>query len=416
MNPAALAVHMKTHSDRKYYACPLCPESFDQIQLLRAHAEERHLERTIKAFDPMLEVGSGRLEVRGSSGGSADSLNRVDAGRSTESSSAFTGDSSCAAVAIATATTAIASGVWIGAVYPNGSGSEVAMTMEGELEFIGDVGHCLFAEEVTTNDAMSATNAAADAAIDNDLTQLLELNAEVENSGFSTANKDPSKKIEGTYHCPECHRVFAEFSAVSRHVRLFHSSRSFECKDCGRTFPRRDKLRLHALRHSSHREFVCETCGRQFKRKDKLRDHLRRQHDPSKERDLLASMVTAKQRNADAPAFTPAVSGVMIMIVQVSKKITKKVFGHCFVQNFFQFHFKLIFFLISDFPSRLHEVRLQMSKVPPRIQEKGHAREPSCQETSRHPDGVGSRTQPSDNHFKTRLFLPILQQGQRNLY
>lgn len=307
MNPAALATHMKTHGDRKFYACPLCPESFDQIQLLRAHAEERHLERTIKAFEPPVEVGSGGPENRGSNGSLADSFNSnegVDAVGSTASSSTFAGDGSCAAVAIATATTAITSGVWISAVYPNSSvGSEVAMTMEGELEFMGDPGNCLFAEEVATNDPMSVTNAVA---IDNDLTRLLELNAEVESSGSGTATKDPPKKIEGTYHCPECHRVFAEFSAVSRHVRLFHSSQSFECKDCGRTFPGRGKLRLHALRHSSHREFVCETCGRQFKRKDKLRDHLRRQHDPTKERDL-----TTKPKNV----FTPEVSGLMAMMM-----------------------------------------------------------------------------------------------------
>ena len=31
MNNSALACHLKTHSDKKYYECPICHEGFDQV-------------------------------------------------------------------------------------------------------------------------------------------------------------------------------------------------------------------------------------------------------------------------------------------------------------------------------------------------------------------------------------------------
>ena len=35
MNNSAVACHMKIHSDRKYYECPLCRLGFDQIHALK---------------------------------------------------------------------------------------------------------------------------------------------------------------------------------------------------------------------------------------------------------------------------------------------------------------------------------------------------------------------------------------------
>ena len=38
MNNSAVACHMKIHSDRKYYECPLCRLGFDQIHALKVRA------------------------------------------------------------------------------------------------------------------------------------------------------------------------------------------------------------------------------------------------------------------------------------------------------------------------------------------------------------------------------------------
>ena len=35
MNNSAMACHMKTHSDRKYYDCPLCGQDFDMAASLK---------------------------------------------------------------------------------------------------------------------------------------------------------------------------------------------------------------------------------------------------------------------------------------------------------------------------------------------------------------------------------------------
>ncbi|CAL1545396.1 unnamed protein product [Lymnaea stagnalis] len=43
MNNAALACHMKTHSEKKYYDCPVCNEEFDLVADLREHAL-RHMD------------------------------------------------------------------------------------------------------------------------------------------------------------------------------------------------------------------------------------------------------------------------------------------------------------------------------------------------------------------------------------
>nr|KAG5702586.1 hypothetical protein BaRGS_003746 [Batillaria attramentaria] len=37
MNNSALACHLKTHSEKKYYECPLCHEGYDHINLLKQH-------------------------------------------------------------------------------------------------------------------------------------------------------------------------------------------------------------------------------------------------------------------------------------------------------------------------------------------------------------------------------------------
>ena len=39
MTPPALACHMKTHSDEKYYTCPICREGFDQMHVLKQHGQ-----------------------------------------------------------------------------------------------------------------------------------------------------------------------------------------------------------------------------------------------------------------------------------------------------------------------------------------------------------------------------------------
>lgn len=49
MNNSALSCHKKIHSNQKYYNCPLCHEGFDQINMLRAHAE-RHLDPATGVF------------------------------------------------------------------------------------------------------------------------------------------------------------------------------------------------------------------------------------------------------------------------------------------------------------------------------------------------------------------------------
>ncbi|CAG5127287.1 unnamed protein product, partial [Candidula unifasciata] len=38
MNNSAMACHMKTHSDRKYYDCPVCGQDFDMVAHLKEHA------------------------------------------------------------------------------------------------------------------------------------------------------------------------------------------------------------------------------------------------------------------------------------------------------------------------------------------------------------------------------------------
>ena len=37
MNNSAMACHMKTHSDRKYYDCPVCGQDFDMAAGLKEH-------------------------------------------------------------------------------------------------------------------------------------------------------------------------------------------------------------------------------------------------------------------------------------------------------------------------------------------------------------------------------------------
>lgn len=107
----------------------------------------------------------------------------------------------------------------------------------------------------------------------------------------------------GNYNCPHCDKVFVEFLVLKKHMRGFHTFKSFPCPHCDKTFPRMDKLRLHMLRHSTVKEFMCDTCGRQFKRKDKLKEHMKRMHSLEREeKDRLKALKPPSKR------FIPKVS------------------------------------------------------------------------------------------------------------
>lgn len=107
----------------------------------------------------------------------------------------------------------------------------------------------------------------------------------------------------GSFNCPHCDKVFLEFLVLKKHVRGFHTNRTYPCTVCEKVFPRPDKLRLHMLRHSSVRDFMCDTCGRQFKRKDKLKEHIKRMHSADREeKDRLKAMRPVSKK------FIPKVS------------------------------------------------------------------------------------------------------------
>ena len=45
MTNSAMACHMKTHSDRKYFDCPICGTDFDTAAGLREHAQISHADQ-----------------------------------------------------------------------------------------------------------------------------------------------------------------------------------------------------------------------------------------------------------------------------------------------------------------------------------------------------------------------------------
>ncbi|GFR85157.1 PR domain zinc finger protein 10-like [Elysia marginata] len=154
----------------------------------------------------------------------------------------------------------------------------------------------------------------------------------------------------GRFPCKECPKVFEDFALLKKHVRSFHSAKTFQCPECSKMFPRLDKLRLHMLRHTTHREFMCETCGRQFKRKDKLREHIKRLHGGGRD-NLDHQLLAGGSAGEEQPAVT-------------TTKFTPKVMPSEYHRFIYKCHTCLLGFkrrgmLVNHLAKRHPEIRLE---------------------------------------------------------
>lgn len=90
-------------------------------------------------------------------------------------------------------------------------------------------------------------------------------------------------QVNKTYLCEECHKLFAELSAMNSHKNSAHSTkRSWECTYCTRVYSTIKGLcehkRLIHLRDVRHR---CNDCHKIFYSNELLQSHIDRVHDKS---------------------------------------------------------------------------------------------------------------------------------------
>lgn len=76
------------------------------------------------------------------------------------------------------------------------------------------------------------------------------------------------------YECEVCHKLYANTTSMSVHMRIHKGEKPFSCKECDRSFRQYSDLNYHiASIHSDIKAFQCEYCGKEFSRKYSLTIH-----------------------------------------------------------------------------------------------------------------------------------------------
>uniref|UniRef100_A0A663F278 C2H2-type domain-containing protein n=1 Tax=Aquila chrysaetos chrysaetos TaxID=223781 RepID=A0A663F278_AQUCH len=100
----------------------------------------------------------------------------------------------------------------------------------------------------------------------------------MENQEKPMSKKDPSAKgapkVERIFPCPECGKSFNQKSNLTRHRKIHTSEGPYKCSECGESFRMNRKLIRHQRVHMSE-PFKCTECGKSFTQRSNLVRHQR---------------------------------------------------------------------------------------------------------------------------------------------
>ncbi|CAJ1077571.1 zinc finger protein 2 homolog [Xyrichtys novacula] len=86
-------------------------------------------------------------------------------------------------------------------------------------------------------------------------------------------HKEPGTD-ESLHSCPECDNTFREEHALTAHMNIHMSEKSFCCSWCGKEFNHRGHLNKHMILHTGEKPFSCSICGKRFNQKGNVTAHM----------------------------------------------------------------------------------------------------------------------------------------------
>ncbi|ODM92895.1 Hypermethylated in cancer 2 protein [Orchesella cincta] len=114
------------------------------------------------------------------------------------------------------------------------------------------------------------------------LTQHMKLVHKFEHKNLLASHVKWHERLEQTFPCKECSKVYTKADTLRRHVQSVHSPDEmmpFCCDTCGKLFGRKDRLVQHVRTHSEQKAtFDCNLCGASFKQESKLKSHFESTH------------------------------------------------------------------------------------------------------------------------------------------
>jgi KRAB domain-containing zinc finger protein len=93
---------------------------------------------------------------------------------------------------------------------------------------------------------------------------------------FIDEMKAETHKIENTYKCFQCGKVFKSKKLLKKHLFIHTGIRKFSCDVCGKAFKYRYEVDVHKKSHNNP-TFQCDICSKMFIHKSHLTTH-RRKH------------------------------------------------------------------------------------------------------------------------------------------